>query len=149
MLLSPCMEEITAPLLYGHYCIGTREGNYSGLLFIVSGVKDMDGASFMSVRVSASEALVTQILEGSNSHCTHSKSVFTSDNFQRDAHEHTHMHTTHTHTNTCVHDAINLCFLYGVVSPSSSTTNTPSTIAQISYRSVHSGEECELFQQKK
>lgn len=56
--------EINAPLLYVHNCIATREGTYSGLLFIVSGVKDGDGASFMSVRVSASEAPVTHILGG-------------------------------------------------------------------------------------
>lgn len=39
------------PLLHGHYCIAARESNYSGLLLIVSGVKDGDGASFMSVSV--------------------------------------------------------------------------------------------------
>lgn len=37
------------PLLFGHYCTATREGRYSGVLLIVSGVKDTDGASFMSV----------------------------------------------------------------------------------------------------
>lgn len=52
------------PLLYGHYCIATREGNYSGLLLLVSGVKDGDGASFMSVRVFAAEALVTHMSAG-------------------------------------------------------------------------------------
>lgn len=63
----------------------------------MSGVKDMDGASFMSVRVSAAEALVTQILEGSNSHSTHSKSIFTSNHFNE---MHTNIHAcTVTHTN--------------------------------------------------
>lgn len=39
------------PLLYGHYCIATREGNYSGRLLIASGVKDRDGAPFVSLSV--------------------------------------------------------------------------------------------------
>lgn len=69
------------PLLYGHYCIATREGNYSGLLLIVSGVEDGDGASFMSARVFAAEALVTHI---ECTHCMHSQSIFTCDNFQQD-----------------------------------------------------------------
>lgn len=85
------------PLLYGHYCIATREGNYSGLLLIVSGVKDGDGASFMSLRVFLPLKLwlVTHIFECSNRRPTHSQSIFTCDNFPPDE------HSAHVHTNMC------------------------------------------------
>lgn len=105
----------------------------------MSGVKDGDEASFMSVRVSASEALVTHRLGGRNRHFTHSNAIYTGDNLQKEAHKYALMHAQYVS---------NPRFLYEAVSPSSNIANTPSTIAQMSYQSVHSREEGALFQQK-
>lgn len=41
------------PLLYGHYCIATRDGSHSSLLLIACGDKDGDGPSLASESVSS------------------------------------------------------------------------------------------------